>query len=289
MDGESIRVTRSVVLPLGGGSAPVLAFERPRRAARAEDQRLASRRSSTSRVLERAHEPQKRRVVARAGPVLRAVAQDERSQAPEPRARRRAPRRAASAGAQSRAPPGGDHEADRSLPGTARLEEKRRRSRTKRLRRDLGAGRLQPVSRSGRLAVYDLKSMAPISVTLARRDPPASRRRPGRRARRLFLRAARERARSPPRRGAADRRRPARHRLRRLHDPRRPARRTPQDAEQTSPRVRPRPARSTTTRRSIRSCDLTGLGPSSRSSGGSTTRSSAVRAGRVAAQRVRAA
>ena len=79
MDGESIRVTRSVVLPLAEIELPLLALERAGRPARAEvgDARRGGLRR---RGLEALTDAQKRRVVAQAGPVLRAVAQDERSQ-----------------------------------------------------------------------------------------------------------------------------------------------------------------------------------------------------------------
>ena len=60
--------------------AAVLALERARAASTRSARRRASRRSSTSRPRQSLTEAQKRRVVARAGPVLRAVAQDERSQ-----------------------------------------------------------------------------------------------------------------------------------------------------------------------------------------------------------------
>ena len=81
-------------------------------------------------------EAQKRRVLARAGPVLRAVAQDERSQA---RNRELAQERVVEQLRQAlkverRRVPTKPSEAARQR----RLEDKRRRSRTKRLRRDLG-------------------------------------------------------------------------------------------------------------------------------------------------------
>jgi ribosome-associated protein len=79
MDGESIRVTRSVVLPPG---EIVLRFSRSsgpggQHAQKSETRVEAVFDVESSAALTGA---QKRRVVARAGPVLRAVAQDERSQ-----------------------------------------------------------------------------------------------------------------------------------------------------------------------------------------------------------------
>lgn len=79
MDGESIRVTRSVVLPL---SEIELRFSRSsgpggQHANTSETRVEALLDVEGSSALS---EPQKRRVVAKAGPTLRAVAQDERSQ-----------------------------------------------------------------------------------------------------------------------------------------------------------------------------------------------------------------
>ena len=79
---------------------------------------------------------QKRRVVARAGPVLRALAQDERSQL---RNRELAVERVVeqlrrALRVERRRVPTKPTEASRRR----RLEDKQRRSRTKRLRRDLG-------------------------------------------------------------------------------------------------------------------------------------------------------
>jgi len=79
MDGESIRVTRSVVLPLR---------EIELRTSRASGPGGQHAQKSETRVeavfdvvgSTALSEAQKRRVVGRAGPVLRAVAQDERSQ-----------------------------------------------------------------------------------------------------------------------------------------------------------------------------------------------------------------
>jgi ribosome-associated protein len=80
MDGESIRVTRSVALPL---SEIELQFSRSsgpggQHAQTSETRVVAVFDVESSAALT---ETQKRRVVARAGPVLRAVAQDERSRA----------------------------------------------------------------------------------------------------------------------------------------------------------------------------------------------------------------
>ena len=81
-------------------------------------------------------ETQKRRVIARAGPVLRALAQDERSQS---RNRELALERLVdelreALKVERRRVPTRPTEAARER----RLEQKRRRSETKRLRRDLG-------------------------------------------------------------------------------------------------------------------------------------------------------
>jgi ribosome-associated protein len=135
MDGESIRVTRSVVLP---ADEIVLRFSRSsgpggQHAQKSETRVEAVFDVEASTALT---ETQKRRVVARAGPVLRAVAQDERSQA---RNRELALERLVEQLRQAlkverRRVPTKPTEAARNR----RLEEKRRRSQTKRLRRDLG-------------------------------------------------------------------------------------------------------------------------------------------------------
>jgi ribosome-associated protein len=131
MPGESIRVTRSVVLPL---------TEVDFRTSRSSGPGGQHAQKTETRVealfdVERSDaltEAQKRRVVARAGPTLRAVAQDERSQSrnrdlalerlvAQLREALRVPRR--------RRP---------TKPSQAsverRLDEKRRRSRLKRMR-----------------------------------------------------------------------------------------------------------------------------------------------------------
>jgi len=79
MDGESIRVTRSVAIPL---AEIQLRFSRSSGPGGQHAQKSESRVEALFDVsASSALTPvQKRRVVARAGPVLRAVAQDERSQ-----------------------------------------------------------------------------------------------------------------------------------------------------------------------------------------------------------------
>jgi ribosome-associated protein len=134
MDGESIRVTRSVVLPL---VEVQLRFSRSsgpggQHAQKSETRVEAVFDVEASNALT---DTQKRRVVARAGPVLRAVAQDERSQL---RNRELAIERIVeqlrrALKVERRRVPTKPTEASRRR----RLEEKQRRSRTKRLRRDL--------------------------------------------------------------------------------------------------------------------------------------------------------
>ena len=79
MEGESIRVTRSVAIPL---AEIQLRFSRSSGPGGQHAQKSESRVEAVFDVsASSALTPvQKRRVVARAGPVLRAVAQDERSQ-----------------------------------------------------------------------------------------------------------------------------------------------------------------------------------------------------------------
>jgi ribosome-associated protein len=135
MAGESIRVTRSVVLPL---EEVELRFSRSSGPGGQHAQTSETRVEAVLDVERSAAltDGQKRRVVARAGPVLRAVAQDERSQA---RNRQLALERLVAA----------LHEALRverrrvpTKPSAAarerRLEEKRQRSEKKRLRRPPG-------------------------------------------------------------------------------------------------------------------------------------------------------
>jgi len=132
MDGESIRVTRSVVLPLGEIELRFSRSSGPggQHAQKSETRVEAVFEVDASRALTPA---QKRRVVSRAGPVLRAIAQDERGQlrnrelaierlVEQPREalkveRRRVPTQPSPAARERR------------------LEGKRRRSRAKRLRR----------------------------------------------------------------------------------------------------------------------------------------------------------
>jgi ribosome-associated protein len=132
MDGESIRVTRTVELPLAEVELRTSRSSGPggQHAQKSETRVEAVFDVEASEALSSA---QKARVIAKAGPVLRAVAQDERSQARNRELalerlveklrealrveRRRKPTRP-SAEARER-----------------RLEEKRRRSEVKRLRR----------------------------------------------------------------------------------------------------------------------------------------------------------
>jgi ribosome-associated protein len=135
MDGESIRVTRSVVLPVG---EIVFRFSRSSGPGGQHAQKSETRveavldvESSTALT-----ETQKRRVVARAGPVLRAVAQDERSQA---RNRELAQERLVEQLRQAlRVERGRVPTRPSEAARERRLEQKRRRSQAKRLRRDLG-------------------------------------------------------------------------------------------------------------------------------------------------------
>jgi ribosome-associated protein len=132
MDVDSIRVTRSVVLPLAEVELQVSRSSGPggQHAQRSETRVVAVFDVEASSALTPA---QKRRVAARAGPVLRAVAQDERSQL---RNRELAVERLVAALREAlrverkRVP---------TRPTAAarerRLEEKRRRGQVKRLRR----------------------------------------------------------------------------------------------------------------------------------------------------------
>jgi ribosome-associated protein len=134
MDRESIRVTRSVVLPL---AEVQLRFSRSSGPGGQHAQKSETRVEAVFDVeaSDALTGTQKRRVVARSGPVLRAVAQDERSQL---RNRELAVERLVEQLRQAlkverRRVPTKPTEASRRR----RLEEKQRRSRTKRLRRDL--------------------------------------------------------------------------------------------------------------------------------------------------------
>jgi ribosome-associated protein len=132
MDGESIRVTRSVVLP----PAEVrFRFSRSSGPGGQHAQKSETRVEALFDVeaSEALTDTQKRRVVSRAGPVLRAVAQDERSQA---RNRELALERVVT---QLREALRVERKRRATKPTAAsrerRLQEKRRRSETKRLRR----------------------------------------------------------------------------------------------------------------------------------------------------------
>jgi ribosome-associated protein len=134
MDGESIRVTRSVVLPLREIELRTSRSSGPggQHAQKSETRVEAIFDVEASDALT---EAQKRRVVAKAGPVLRAVAQDERSQL---RNRELATERLVSAlrealRVQRRRVPTKPTAASRER----RIEEKKRRSETKRLRRSV--------------------------------------------------------------------------------------------------------------------------------------------------------
>jgi ribosome-associated protein len=133
MDGESIRVTRSVVLPLAEIELRTSRSSGPggQHAQKSETRVEAVFDVAASQALT---DLQKRRVMGRRGPVLRAVAQDERSQL---RNRELAVERLVEQLRQAlrverRRVPTKPTAASRKR----RLEEKRRRSQTKRLRRE---------------------------------------------------------------------------------------------------------------------------------------------------------
>jgi ribosome-associated protein len=133
MDGESIRVTRSVVLPL---SEIELKFSRSsgpggQHAQKSETRVEAVFDVESSRALS---DTQKRRVVARVGPVLRAIAQDERSQSRnrELAVERLVDQLRRALRVERRRVPTKPTAASRER----RLEQKRRRSQVKRLRRE---------------------------------------------------------------------------------------------------------------------------------------------------------
>jgi len=132
MDGESIRVTRSVVLPVREIELRTSRSSGPggQHAQKSETRVEALFDVEASTALSAA---QKRRVLAKAGPVLRAVAQDERSQL---RNRELATERLVAAlrealHVERRRVPTAPTAASRER----RLEDKRRRSQVKRLRR----------------------------------------------------------------------------------------------------------------------------------------------------------
>ena len=132
MAGESIRVTRSVSIPR---SEIELRFSRSSGPGGQHAQKTETRAEAIFDV-ERSvglTETQKRRVIAKAGPVLRAVAQDERSQW---RNRELASSRVIEALREALKV---ERKRKPTKPSAAakkrRLEQKRRRSETKRLRR----------------------------------------------------------------------------------------------------------------------------------------------------------
>jgi ribosome-associated protein len=133
MERDSIRVTRSVVVPLGEIE---LRFSRSSGPGGQHAQKSETRVEAVFDVeVSTSLSPaQKRRVIGRSGPVLRAVAQDERSQW---RNRELAVERVIE---QLRAALRVERRRVATKPTAAsverRLEQKRRRSRTKRLRRD---------------------------------------------------------------------------------------------------------------------------------------------------------
>ncbi len=132
MERESIRVTRSVLLPLSEIGLRVSRSSGPggQHAQKSSTRVEASFEVETSAALTDA---QRRRVLTRVGPVIRAVAQDERSQA---RNRELAVERLVAKLREALAVP---RRRVPTRPSSAarkrRLEEKRRRARTKTLRR----------------------------------------------------------------------------------------------------------------------------------------------------------
>jgi ribosome-associated protein len=132
MDGESIRVTRSVVLPLSEVRFRTSRSSGPggQHAQKSETRVEAVFDVETSGALTDA---QKRRVVARVGPLVRAIAQDERSQLRnrELALERLVEQLRAALRVQRKRLPTKPTAASRER----RLQEKKRRSQTKRLRR----------------------------------------------------------------------------------------------------------------------------------------------------------
>jgi len=134
MAAESIRVTRSVVLPVAEVEFQVSRSSGPggQHAQKSETRVVAVLDVEASSALT---EAQKRRVVAKAGPVLRAVAQDERSQT---RNRELALERLV---ATLREALRVERKRRPTKPTAAarerRLQQKKRRAETKRLRREL--------------------------------------------------------------------------------------------------------------------------------------------------------
>ena len=134
MDGESIRVTRSVAIPR---AEIELRFSRSSGPGGQHAQKTESRVEALFDVeASTALTPvQKRRVLAKAGPVVRAIAQDERSQW---RNRELAVERLVATLREALRVP---RKRVPTKPSAAarerRLEQKKRRSKTKRLRREL--------------------------------------------------------------------------------------------------------------------------------------------------------
>jgi ribosome-associated protein len=134
MPSESIRVTRSVLLPLAEVELQYSRSSGPggQHAQKSETRAVAVFDVAASAALT---ERQKQRVIARAGPVLRAVAQDERSRT---RNTELALERLV---AQLRDALHVERARVATKPSRAarerRLQEKKRRGETKRLRRDL--------------------------------------------------------------------------------------------------------------------------------------------------------
>ena len=132
MERESIRVTRSVFLPISEIEVRVSRSSGPggQHAQKSSTRVEAVLDVEASTALS---DVQKRRVVAKAGPVLRAVAQDERSQA---RNRELATDRLVEKLRQALAVPRPRVATQPTKTARERrLESKRRRARTKRLRR----------------------------------------------------------------------------------------------------------------------------------------------------------
>jgi ribosome-associated protein len=132
MDGESIRVTRSVVLPL---AEVELRFSRSSGPGGQHAQKSETRVEAVFDVEASGAltDVQKRRVIARAGPVLRALSQDERSQLRnrELALERLVDQLRRALRVERRRVPTEPTPQSRER----RLEQKRRRSETKRLRR----------------------------------------------------------------------------------------------------------------------------------------------------------
>ena len=132
MDGESIRVTRNVVLPL---SEIELRFSRSSGPGGQHAQKSETRVEAVFDVEASSalSDVQRRRVLSRSGPVIRAVAQDERSQA---RNRELAVERLDGQLREAlKVPRKRVATAPTQASKERRLEEKRRRSQVKRLRR----------------------------------------------------------------------------------------------------------------------------------------------------------